>query len=69
MSRLIFFGTVIASSSVVIVKGRLIMPKQNKNSGMNKEGPPRQGEKGGKGGKQGTGAKSGGKRGTGKGKS
>jgi hypothetical protein len=44
------------------------MPKQNKNSGMNKEGPPRQGEKGGKGGKQGTGAKSGGKRGTGKGK-
>lgn len=36
------------------------MPKENKNSGSGKDGPPRQGEKGGKGGTQNTGVRSGG---------
>jgi len=40
--------------------GTGFMPKQNKNSGSGKDGPPRQGEKGGKGGTQSTGARSGG---------
>jgi len=44
--------------------GTGFMPKQNKNSGSGKDGPPSQGKKGGKGGTQSTGARSGGSSGS-----